>query len=250
MFGIDISTSSLLVSVTISLVAGVFSFLSPCVLPIVPPYIAYMSGISMNRLSDGRYERIEILLPAFMFVIGLSTVFLIMGLAVSTFGSFFLSNQIVLSRISGLIIIVFSLHFLGLFRIPFLDYDLRFESQLNIGTSFGAYLLGLAFAFGWTPCIGPQLGAILALAATGDSIIEGTLLLMVYAFGLGVPFILSAVFVSKSIELATKLKKQMSIIEKMMGALLLLIGILLISGDFSKISFFLLEKIPFLALIG
>ena len=147
-------------------------------------------------------------------------------------------------------IIIISLHFLGLFRIPFLDSDLRFESQSHIGTSFGAYLLGLAFAFGWTPCIGPQLGAILALAATGNSIIEGTFLLTLYALGLGIPFILSALFISKSMLLLTKLKKHMVLIEKMMGGLLLLVGILLVTGDFSKISFFLLEKIPFLAFIG
>ena len=250
MFGFDIFTSSLAISAIISLIAGVLSFLSPCVLPIVPPYIAYMSGISMNRLSTGKYQKIETLFPAFMFIIGLSTVFLIMGLAVSAFGSFFLSNQLILSRSSGLLIIIISLHFLGLFRIPFLDSDLRFQSKSYVGTSFGAYLLGLAFAFGWTPCIGPQLGAILALAATGDSIIAGTFLLMVYAVGLGIPFILSALFISKSMILLTKLKKHMVLIEKMMGGLLLLVGILLITGDFSKISFFLLEKIPFLAFIG
>ena len=250
MFGFDIFTSSLAASAIISLIAGILSFLSPCVLPIVPPYIAYMSGISMNRLSTGKYQKIETIFPACMFIIGLSTVFLIMGLAVSAFGSFFLSNQLILSRSSGLLIIIISLHFLGLFRIPFLDSDLRFESKSHVGTSFGAYLLGLAFAFGWTPCIGPQLGAILALAATGDSIIAGTFLLMVYAVGLGIPFILSALFISKSMILLTKLKKHMVLIEKMMGGLLLLVGILLITGDFSKISFFLLEKIPFLAFIG
>ena len=237
MFGFDIFTSSLAISAIISLIAGVLSFLSPCVLPIVPPYIAYMSGISMNRLSTGKYQKIETLFPAFMFIIGLSTVFLIMGLAVSAFGSFFLSNQLILSRSSGLLIIIISLHFLGLFRIPFLDSDLRFESKSYVGTSFGAYLLGLAFAFGWTPCIGPQLGAILALAATGDSTIAGTFLLMVYAIGLGIPFILSALFISKSMILLTKLKKHMVLIEKMMGGLLLLVGILLITGDFSKFLF-------------
>jgi cytochrome c-type biogenesis protein len=217
MFGFDIFTSNLAVSAIISLIAGILSFLSPCVLPIVPPYIAYMSGISMSRLSAGKYRKIETLFPAFMFIIGLSTVFLIMGLAVSAFGSFFLSNQLILSRISGLLIIIISLHFLGLFRIPFL---------------------------------GPQLGAILALAATGNSIIEGTFLLTLYALGLGIPFILSALFISKSMILLTKLKKHMVLIEKMMGGLLLLVGILLVTGDFSKISFFLLEKIPFLAFIG
>ena len=140
MFGFDIFTSSLAISAIISLIAGVLSFLSPCVLPIVPPYIAYMSGISMNRLSTGKYQKIETLFPAFMFIIGLSTVFLIMGLAVSAFGSFFLSNQLILSRSSGLLIIIISLHFLGLFRIPFLVSDLRFVSKSYVGTSFGAYL--------------------------------------------------------------------------------------------------------------
>ena len=250
MFGIDIIDASFLTSVMISFAAGILSFLSPCVLPIVPPYLAYMSGISMNQLSLGKHRLLDTFLPALMFVIGLSTVFLIMGLVASSFGNFFLINQLIMNRISGIVVIIFSIHFLGIFRIPILERDIRFEVRNDFGNAFGAYILGLAFAFGWTPCIGPQLGAILALAASENSVLSGTSLLVVYAIGLGVPFLISAIFISRSLKFMKKIKNHMLIIEKAMGVLLLIVGVLLLTGGFSKVSFFLLELMPFLGNIG
>ena len=250
MFSIDIIDASFLTSVMISFAAGILSFLSPCVLPIVPPYLAYMSGISMNQLSLGKHRLLDTFLPALMFVIGLSTVFLIMGLVASSFGNFFLINQLIMNRISGIVVIIFSIHFLGIFRIPILERDIRFEARNDFGNAFGAYILGLAFAFGWTPCIGPQLGAILALAASESSVLSGTSLLVVYAIGLGVPFLISAIFISRSLKFMKKIKNHMLIIEKAMGVLLLIVGVLLLTGGFSKVSFFLLELMPFLGTIG
>jgi len=250
MFGIDIIDASFLTSVMISFAAGILSFLSPCVLPIVPPYLAYMSGISMNQLSLGKHRLLDTFLPALMFVIGLSTVFLIMGLVASSFGNFFLINQLIMNRISGIVVIIFSIHFLGIFRIKILERDIRFEVRNDIGNAFGAYILGLAFAFGWTPCIGPQLGAILALAASESSVLSGTSLLIIYAIGLGVPFLISAIFISRSLTFMKKIKDHMVIVERAMGILLLIVGILLLTGGFSKISFFLLELIPVLGAIG
>ena len=166
MFGIEIIDASLLPAMLVALVAGIISFLSPCVLPIVPPYLAYMSGVSLNDMSGVQAARRRAIIAALFFVMGLSTVFLILGFTASAFGAFFLQNQILFARISGVVIIVFGLHFLGVFRIPFLDREARVDAGDKGGSSFGAYVLGLAFAFGWTPCIGPQLGAILSLAAS------------------------------------------------------------------------------------
>jgi len=250
MFGIEIFDAGLFTSIIISFFAGVLSFLSPCVLPIVPPYIAYMSGMSMSHLSSGKSKTSDTLLPALMFVVGLSTVFLILGLVASTFGNFLLSNQQIMGQISGIIVIIVSLHFLRIFRVPFLEQDIRFEVKNNVGNALGAYVLGLAFAFGWTPCIGPQLGAILALAANEGSVLKGTSLLAIYAVGLGVPFLISALFVSQSVTIIRKLQKHMLLVERLMGLLLLVVGILLFTGGFSKISFFLLDVFPFLAYIG
>ena len=164
MLEFDFFTAGLLPSMLVAGLAGGLSFLSPCVLPIVPPYLAYMSGLSMSEMRAGQ-GRLRLLLPALFFVLGLSTVFLILGAAASALGVLFLQYQQVLAKASGVFVIILGLHFLGIFRIPLLDREARIEAGDHGGSAFGAYLLGLAFAFGWTPCIGPQLGAILSLAA-------------------------------------------------------------------------------------
>ena len=161
--------ASLLPAMTIALFAGLLSFLSPCVLPIVPPYLAYMSGISMHEMTSENAVPGKTILPALFFVLGLSTVFIFLGFTASAFGAFFLQNQLLFAKISGAVVIIFGLHFLGVFRIPLLDREARLDTGDRGGTAFGAYVLGLAFAFGWTPCIGPQLGAILSLAASEAS---------------------------------------------------------------------------------
>ncbi len=247
MFGIDIIDAAFLPAACVALLAGVLSFLSPCVLPIVPPYLAYMSGVSMGDLRRGSRSAV---LPAAFFVLGLSTVFLFMGFAASAFGQFFLSNQELFGRISGAVIIAIGLHFLSLYRIPLLDREARLDAGDQGGSSLGAYVLGLAFAFGWTPCIGPQLGAILSIAAQGGDLGRGTALLAVYAIGLGLPFLLAAMFIRRAIGLMNRIKPYMPLIEKGMGLLLVMVGVLLLTNAFSAIAFWLLETVPFLARLG
>ena len=250
MFGIDIIDAALLPAMIVALTAGVISFLSPCVLPIVPPYLAYMSGVSLNDMQDAAAGRRKATISALFFVLGLSTVFLILGFTASAFGAFFLRNQQLFAQISGIVVIVFGLHFLGVFRIPFLDREARLDAGDAGGSSFGAYVLGLAFAFGWTPCIGPQLGAILSLAASEASVTRGTVLLGIYAAGLGIPFLLAAMFITRSMALMNRLKRHMGLIEKIMGALLLIVGIALVTGAFTAFSWWLLEAFPALATLG
>ena len=250
MFGIDIIDASLLPAMSVALLAGVISFLSPCVLPIVPPYLAYMSGMSVGEISDDGRGRNRATISALFFVLGLSTVFIILGFAASAFGAFFLQNQVLFAQISGAVIIVFGLHFLGVFRISFLDREARMDAGDQGGSSFGAYILGLAFAFGWTPCIGPQLGAILTLAASEASVTRGTFLLGVSAAGLGIPFLLAAMFMSRAMGLMNRLKRHMALIEKVMGGLLVLVGAAMLTGLFTWFSFWLLEQFPALATLG
>jgi cytochrome c-type biogenesis protein len=250
MFGIDIIDAGLLPAMTVALIAGIVSFLSPCVLPIVPPYLAYMSGVTLNDMSSVGAARRRATVSALFFVLGLSTVFLILGFTASAFGAFFLQNQVLFSRISGVVVIVFGLHFLGVFRIPFLDQEARLDAGDKGGTSFGAYVLGLAFAFGWTPCIGPQLGAILSLAASEASVSRGTLLLGIYAAGLGIPFLLAAMFITRAMGLMNRIKKYMTVIERVMGVMLVLVGLALLTGAFTTFSFWLLETFPALSSLG
>lgn len=250
MFGIDIIDASLLPSMLVALLAGGISFLSPCVLPIVPPYLAYMSGISVGEMEGSVQARRRTITAALFFVLGLSTVFLFLGFTASALGAFFLQNQRLFSQISGVVVIIFGLHFLSVFRIPFLDVDARLDAGDRGGSALGAYVLGLAFAFGWTPCIGPQLGAILSLAATEASVARGTLLLGLYAAGLGIPFLLAAMFMTRAMGLMNRLKRHMALIERLMGVLLIVVGLALLTGAFSAFSFWLLETFPGLAVLG
>ncbi|KAJ04701.1 cytochrome C biogenesis protein CcdA [Sulfitobacter mediterraneus] len=250
MFGIELIDAGLMPAMIIALVAGVISFLSPCVLPIVPPYLAYMSGVSLNDMSSGGEARKRAVIAALFFVLGLSTVFLILGFTASAFGAFFLQNQVLFAQISGVVIIVFGLHFIGVFRIPFLDQEARLDAGDKGGSSFGAYVLGLAFAFGWTPCIGPQLGAILSLAASEGSVSKGTLLLGIYAIGLGLPFLLAAMFITRAMGVMNRIKPHMKLVERIMGGLLVLVGLAMVTGAFSSFAFWLLETFPALATLG
>jgi len=250
MFGIEIIDASLLPAMLVALVGGIISFLSPCVLPIVPPYLAYMSGVTIGEIQGTAAARRKAILAAMFFVMGLSTVFLLLGFTASAFGAFVLQNQVLFAKASGLVVIVFGLHFLSVFRIPLLDREARMETGDAGGSVLGAYVLGLAFAFGWTPCIGPQLGAILSLAASEASVSRGTILLGVYALGLGVPFLLAAIFLTRSMVLMNRIKRHMGLIEKVMGGLLLIVGIMLVTGLFTSFSFWLLETFPALATLG
>ncbi|MBD9526187.1 cytochrome c biogenesis CcdA family protein [Paracoccus sp. PAR01] len=247
MLGIELADTAFLPAAMVALLAGILSFLSPCVLPIVPPYLAYMTGVGVGGLKSGERSAI---LPAIFFVMGLSTVFLLMGLAASAFGRMFLQWQDWLARGAGVTVIILGLHFLHVIRIPILDTEARLETGDRGGSTFGAYILGLAFAFGWTPCIGPQLGMILSLAATGGEAGRGASLLAIYALGLGIPFLLSAIFINRAMGLMNRVKPHLKLIERIMGLLLVVVGVALVTGAFPAFAYWLLETFPFLALLG
>ncbi|TWI29857.1 cytochrome c biogenesis CcdA family protein [Paracoccus sulfuroxidans] len=247
MFGIDLIDAAFLPAAMVAMLAGILSFLSPCVLPVVPPYLAYMTGVGVSGLRQGERSAV---VPALFFVLGLSTVFLLMGMAASAFGRMFLQYQDWLARGAGVVVMVMGLHFLRVIRIPILDSEARLDTGDRGGSTMGAYVLGLAFAFGWTPCIGPQLGMILSLAATGGEVSRGAGLLAVYAIGLGIPFLLSAIFINRAMGVMNRIKPYLTVIEKVMGALLVLVGVALLTGAFSMFAYWLLETFPFLAMLG
>jgi len=249
MFGIEIIDANLLPGLIVAFIAGLISFLSPCVLPIVPPYIAYMSGVALAEIKN-RKGRQKIILTALFFVLGLSTVFIFLGFSASAIGAIFFEYQTLLNTIAGLVIMLFGLHFLDIYRLQILDREARFEVENYQGTVFGSYVLGLAFAFGWTPCIGPQLGAILSLAASNGSIVKGTVLLAFYAMGLGIPFLIVAIFINRLEGFLKFFKQYFKIIERIMGLLLWTVGLLMLTGGFSSISFWLLETFPVLGILG
>lgn len=250
MLGIDLWDAGLIPAMFVALLGGLISFVSPCVLPIVPPYLAYMGGVSMDDMSATAQARRRVVLAALFFVLGLSTVFILLGFTASSFGRLFLSNQDWFVSGAGILVMVFGAHFLGVIRIGLLDREARIAGGDRGGSAFGAYILGLAFAFGWTPCIGPQLGAILSLAASEASIARGTILLAVYALGLGLPFLLVAAFLSKLTVTLGWMKRHMQQIERIMGLLLWTIGLLMLTGGFSDLSYWLLERFPALGALG
>jgi len=249
MFGIDIFDASLAPALLIALVAGLISFLSPCVLPIVPPYLAYMSGITVSDMGQSRAAG-RTLLAALFFVLGLSTVFLFLGFTASAFGRFFLNNQETFTLAAGLIVMVFGAHFLGVIRIGFLSREARIDAGDRGGSALGAYILGLAFAFGWTPCIGPILGAILSLAASEASITRGTALLAAYALGLGLPFLAVAAFFPRLTGAMAWMRRHMEGIEKLMGLLLWTVGFMMATGQFTDLAFWINETFPALQTLG
>ncbi|HPE27140.1 cytochrome c biogenesis CcdA family protein [Albidovulum sp.] len=250
MFDPSFLTGGFPLAAFVALLAGVLSFVSPCVLPVVPSYLAYMAGIGMGEMEGQARARRAALLAAVFFVLGLSTVFLLLGIAASALGRFLLQNQDWFSTGAGIVVMIFGAHFIGVFRIPFLDREARIDAGDRGGSAFGAYLLGLAFAFGWTPCIGPQLGMILTLAAEDASLPRGAALLAVYAFGLGIPFLLVAAFFPRLKGAMAFLKRHMARIEKIMGLLLWTIGLMMVTGSFSAFSYWLLETFPALGLVG
>ncbi len=249
MFGIDLIDAGILPALLVAGVAGLLSFLSPCVLPIVPPYLAYMGGVSVGQMQGGT-RRGPVVLAAVFFVLGLSTVFLILGIAASALGRALLQYQDWFVTLAGLVIMVFGAHFVGVFRIPFLDREARVDAGDQGGSAFGAYVLGLAFAFGWTPCLGPILGAILSLAASEADLARGTLLLAGYAVGLGIPFLLVAAFFPAMQRPMAWMKRHMARIERISGLLLWTVGLMMATGQFAAFSFWLLETFPILATLG
>jgi cytochrome c-type biogenesis protein len=242
------------VSLGAAVLAGIFSFLSPCVLPLVPPYLIYISGVSLEDISGEQKAEVQhkskVMLSALLFVLGFSTVFVLLGATASALGGVLRQNLPLLSQIAGVAIIIMGLHFLGLFRIGFLARDVRFQTQQQAATYFGAYVVGLAFAFGWTPCIGPVLAAILSVAGSEESVSRGMVLLAFYSLGLGIPFLIAAFSVDSFLGFSRRFRKHLPLVEKIMGALLVLTGIMFLTGWMQNISYWLLETFPSLSTIG
>ena len=250
MLGIDLWDAGLMPAMFVALLGGLISFASPCVLPIVPPYLAYMGGVSMDDMSATAQARRRVVLAALFFVLGLSTVFILLGFTASSFGRLFLSNQDWFVSGAGILVMVFGAHFLGVIRIGLLDREARIEGGDHGGSAFGAYILGLAFAFGWTPCLGPILGTILALAADTATPAKGVILLATYAAGLGIPFVLVAVFFPSLKGLMGWMKRHMMRIERIMGVLLWTVGLMMVTGQFTQFSWWILEQFPALSTLG
>jgi cytochrome c-type biogenesis protein len=239
------------VSIGAAIVAGVFSFLSPCVLPLVPPYLVYISGVSLEDQQQAQVaKRGHVMLSALLFVLGFSTVFVLLGAGASAMGAVLRQNLPLLSQIAGVAIILMGLHFLGLFRIGFLSSELRYQSEQKAVGFAGAYVVGLAFAFGWTPCIGPVLAAILSIAGTTESLSRGMTLLAFYSLGLGIPFLIAAFSIDRFLGFSRRFKRHMPKLEKAMGALLVLTGVMFLAGWMQTMSYWLLDTFPALANIG
>jgi cytochrome c-type biogenesis protein len=240
------------VTIVAALIAGLISFLSPCVLPLVPPYLVYLAGTSLERLADGDPQtgsQRQTVAAAALFVAGFSTVFVALGASASVFGSLLRAYSYWLSMIAGVAIIVMGLHFLNVFQIAWLHRTKRLDVAKPVGL-WGAYAMGLCFAFGWTPCIGPILAAILAVAASEATVAKGAGLLAVYSLGLGVPFMLAAFAIQPFAKFLAKFRHQLIHVERAMGVLLILTGIAFLTGSITTLSFWLLETFPALGRIG
>jgi cytochrome c-type biogenesis protein len=239
------------VTVFAAALAGLVSFLSPCVLPLVPPYLVYLAGTSLEQMADGKraVARRSTVLAAVVFVLGFGTVFVALGASASALGSLMRAWSGPLATIAGLAIIVMGLHFLGLTPIALLNRQKRLEVTKPVSL-WGAYAMGLAFAFGWTPCIGPILAAILAVAASEQTVARGAGLLAVYSLGLGVPFVIAALAIEPFAAFLTRFKSHLHRVEQAMGALLVLTGVAFLTGTVTQASTWLLETFPALGQIG
>lgn len=304
--GADAIRSGSLIGLAFAFLFGLLSFASPCVLPMAAPYLAYLGGTTLDQVTGAkdqidRAARRRIVLSAVFFVLGLGTVFVMLGIGMATAGNVFLDNKHWLSMVSGVLIFVFGVHFWGLRaalpvtigsliglivfwmlldqpllertlmvwpglvgiaaagialwltgweKIPLLNREARFEGPSSSGSVWASFLIGMAFAFGWTPCIGPILGVILTFASQSDSIAGGAVLLGFYAFGLGVPFLIGAFFIGPFLSWAHGFRRHLGTVERVMGATLILVGVIMVSGDFERMAFFLIEAFPALATIG
>jgi cytochrome c-type biogenesis protein len=240
------------VSFAAALIAGIVSFLSPCVLPLVPPYLVYLTGTSIEHLADGepgpRVKR-ETVGAAMLFVLGFSTIFVALGASASAIGALLLRWSGPLATVAGIIIIAMGLHFLGLTRIGVLMREKRLAMPKPVGL-WGPYVMGLAFAFGWTPCIGPILAAILAVAASDRTVAQGATLLAVYSLGLGIPFVVAAFAVEPFAAFLARFRRHLGMVEKAMGVLLILTGVAFLTGTVTDAAAWLLDTFPALGKIG
>lgn len=240
------------VSIPAALLAGLVSFLSPCVLPLVPPYLIYLTGATIEHVANDETEQASkraVMISAAMFVLGFSTVFVALGASASLIGGLIRAWSAELSIVAGIVIIVMGLHFLGLTRIGFMMREGRLPIPKPVGL-WGAYAMGLAFAFGWTPCIGPILAAILSVAAAEATVARGAMLLAVYSAGLGIPFLIAAFMVEQFSSLFARMKRYLVGVERAMGVLLIATGIGFLTGAVTDVSIWLLETFPGLQSLG
>jgi cytochrome c-type biogenesis protein len=240
------------VTILAALVAGMLSFLSPCVLPLVPPFLVYLTGTSLERFADAERERRvrgEAFAAAILFVLGFATIFVALGASASVIGAVLRAYSSEFAIVAGFVIIAMGLHFLGLTPIAWLMQEKRLKLAKPVGL-WGAYVMGLAFAFGWTPCIGPILAAVLALAAAEATVLRGVGLLAVYSLGLGIPFIIAAIAVEPFAAFLARFRAHLGIVEKVMGGLLVLTGVGFLTGIIGQVSYWLLDTFPMLGKIG
>ncbi|MDC3021185.1 cytochrome c biogenesis protein CcdA [Pelagibacteraceae bacterium] len=227
--------------------AGFISFLSPCVLPLIPGYISYISGESLGDIVE---KQKKVILKTVLFSLGFSLVFISFGATASFIGNILLENSNTLRIIAGIIIIIFSLQLIGILNLNFLNQEKRFQTKNYSNNLFFPVLVGAAFGFGWTPCIGPVLGSILTLAAVESSIGKGILLLSFYSLGLAIPFILSGYGISKFLAFSKNFRKNIKIVSVSGGAILLITGILILTNKLQALGYFILENIPILGNLG
>lgn len=240
------------VSIPAAILAGLISFLSPCVLPLVPPYLVYLTGATVEHVANDEgvsASKRAVMGAALLFVLGFSTVFVALGASASLIGGLIRAWSAELSILAGIVIIVMGLHFLGLTRIGFLMREGRLTAPKPVGL-WGAYVMGLAFAFGWTPCIGPILAAILSVAAAEATVTKGAMLLAFYSAGLGIPFLLAAFAIEQFSSLFARMKRQLHNIERAMGVLMVITGIGFLTGAVTSVSIWLLETFPALQNFG
>ncbi len=239
-----------LLGIVTAFFGGVISFLSPCVLPLVPGYVSYVAGSSFEEIERHEVDRLRALLYAVWFVLGFSVVFVAFGASASALGGLLLTYRYELGILAGVVILIFGVHLLGFSPFRMMSREARFHLDIPGGRATGAFLLGLAFAFGWTPCIGPVLGAILTMTASTASLEKGTVLLGVYSLGLGVPFLLAALFTEQLLRHLKRLSRIGRRLQQVAGVLLLIMGGLMVTGQFEVIAYWLLETFPVFATIG
>lgn len=228
-------------------IGGFLSFVSPCVLPLIPGYLSFVSGVSMEEFRDGTAtssSRRQLLFSSLAFVAGFSLVFVALGASASVIGEFLMSRLPLLGKIAGLLIIVFGLHTMGVFRLKWLETEKRVHAQRKPAGLIGAMLVGIAFAFGWTPCIGPILGGILVMAGRQETVTDGIKLLAIYSAGLGIPFMLTALAMNHFFRASARIRRHYHAIEVTSGALLIAIGLLIFTNQFTVIARFLEPYLP------
>jgi len=237
-----------------ALLAGLLSFLSPCVLPLVPPYLCFLGGTTFDQLTGEdetpSHVYTTVVMSSVAFVLGFTTVFVILGATATAAGQLLAANLPLLAKVAGVVIIVAGLHFLGVINLPILHRDARYHADSRPAGLVGAYVIGLAFAFGWTPCIGPILAAILSIAAAEATVAKGAGLLAVYSAGLGIPFLLAAFMIEQFSSLFARMKRHLSKVEHAMGILMVITGIGFLTGSVSNVSIWLLETFPALQNFG